>query len=56
MPVRDDHENGNFVRDDLVEGMRDELPWWIAVIVVSARQLAVNASMCAAFVFSRGAK
>ena len=31
MPVRDDHENVNFVRDDLVEGLRDELPWGVAV-------------------------
>ena len=31
MPVRDDHEDGNFVRDDLVEGLRDEFPWGIAV-------------------------
>ena len=31
MPVRDDHENGNFVRDDLVKGLRDAFPWGIAV-------------------------
>ena len=31
MPVGDDHEDSDFVRDDLVEGLCDELPWGITV-------------------------
>ena len=31
MPVVDDHDDSNFVSDDLAEGLRDELPWVVAV-------------------------
>ena len=31
MPVRVDHEDGNFVHDDLVECLRYKLPWGIEV-------------------------